>query len=335
MIGEDRRVGLTTTVPVEAIFAAGLVPVDLNNLFIAGGRPLEMIEEAERAGLPRTSCAWVKGVYAACRAAGIRRLVGVLHGDCSGTQAILELLADEGVAVIPFAYPVERQARLVAEAVTRLARELGTTVAAAEEWRERLAPVRARLGELDATVAPSGRLASREAHEWMVSASDFRGDPAAFAAGLDALLAEASRRRAPERFIRLGLAGVPPIAADFFEFVDGLGARVVYNEIPMEFTQALQRGEPLDRMYAAYSYPYDSRYRLERIRAVLGPRRPAGVIHYLQSFCHRQITARLLRQALGRPVLELECDRPGPLDGPARTRIESFVEMLRARGDAP
>jgi len=39
MIGEDRRVGLTTTVPVEAIFAAGLVPVDLNTSSSpAGGR---------------------------------------------------------------------------------------------------------------------------------------------------------------------------------------------------------------------------------------------------------------------------------------------------------
>jgi hypothetical protein len=28
------RVGITTTVPVEVIFAAGLEPVDLNNAFV-------------------------------------------------------------------------------------------------------------------------------------------------------------------------------------------------------------------------------------------------------------------------------------------------------------
>ena len=33
----DRAVGITATVPVEVIYAAGLVPVDLNNLFVTGG----------------------------------------------------------------------------------------------------------------------------------------------------------------------------------------------------------------------------------------------------------------------------------------------------------
>ncbi len=33
------RVGLTTTIPVEVVLAAGLTPVDLNNLFIADPRP--------------------------------------------------------------------------------------------------------------------------------------------------------------------------------------------------------------------------------------------------------------------------------------------------------
>ena len=33
------RVGFTTTIPVEVVLAAGLIPVDLNNLFIADPGP--------------------------------------------------------------------------------------------------------------------------------------------------------------------------------------------------------------------------------------------------------------------------------------------------------
>ena len=77
------RVGLTTTIPVEVVLAAGLTPVDLNNLFIADPLALALVSQAEAAGFPRTICTWIKGIYAtlqhhpeirtviaACQAAG-------------------------------------------------------------------------------------------------------------------------------------------------------------------------------------------------------------------------------------------------------------------------
>ena len=62
-----RTLGLTTTVPVEMLFAAGLRPVDLNNIFITSGMTAELVEEAEIRGFPRNSCAWNKGIYSAAR----------------------------------------------------------------------------------------------------------------------------------------------------------------------------------------------------------------------------------------------------------------------------
>ena len=41
------RIGMTTTVPVEVILAAGHVPVDLNNVFITGSEPMRQVEAAE------------------------------------------------------------------------------------------------------------------------------------------------------------------------------------------------------------------------------------------------------------------------------------------------
>ena len=62
MADGDRRVGITTTVPIEIIFAAGLAPVDLNNAFITSPDAGKMVEKAEGMGFPRNMCAWVKGI---------------------------------------------------------------------------------------------------------------------------------------------------------------------------------------------------------------------------------------------------------------------------------
>ena len=70
--------------------------------------------------------------------------------------------------------------------------------------------------------------------------------------------------------------------------------------------------------------------RIEDIAAECERRRLDGLIHYVQSFCHRRIEDRILRDRLGVPILTLEADRPEPLSGQLRTRLEAFVEMLAA-----
>lgn len=326
----DRRVGITTTVPSEAIFAAGLVPVDLNNLFMTAARPAELVEEAERSGFPRNCCAWIKGIYSACRRSGIRRVVGVVRGDCSNTLALLEVLASEGVEAVEFAYPAERSPKLLAASLAEFCARLGTSVPAAEDWRRRLEPVRELLAEVDSLAWQTGQVTAAEAHLWLISASDFFGDPARFERELRAFLEAARARPVPSPALPVMLAGVPPIKPDIFGALERLGARVVYNEMPCEFTMSRSARLPLERMYTEYVYPYDVFHRISRLGDEAGRRAVRGVVHYVQGFCYRQIQDRLLRERLGRPILTLECDRPGPLDAGAITRLEAFIESLRA-----
>ena len=51
-----RRIGITTTLPVEVVYAAGCVPVDLNNIFITSPDAPRLVAEAEQKGFPRTAC---------------------------------------------------------------------------------------------------------------------------------------------------------------------------------------------------------------------------------------------------------------------------------------
>jgi len=102
---DSSTIGLTATVPVEVVLAAGTTPLDLNNVFITSGDPTAVVAEAEHRGFPINCCAWIKGIYATVRRLGIRRVIGVAQGDCSNTHALMEVLASEGVEVIDFNYP--------------------------------------------------------------------------------------------------------------------------------------------------------------------------------------------------------------------------------------
>jgi benzoyl-CoA reductase/2-hydroxyglutaryl-CoA dehydratase subunit BcrC/BadD/HgdB len=87
--------------------------------------------------------------------------------------------------------------------------------------------------------------------------------------------------------------------------------------------------ENLTEQYLRYTYPYSFFERLEDIRRETGHREVRGIVHYVQSFCFRQIEDILLRKEIRLPVLTLEGDMPGPLDGRTRIRIQAFIEMLR------
>jgi len=328
------KIGITTTVPVEAIFAAGHTPVDLNNLFITHPERAGFIERAERDGYPVTVCGWVKGIYGAVLSEGIQTIVAVTQGDCSNTQALAETLELTGVTIIPFAYPYGRDEGLLADQIRVFCRRLGTDLDRAEEMRTSLSGVREKLRSIDDLTWQTGKFSGAENHIALVSSSDMLGDATEFEAYLDGLLEKASEREAPddaERRLRLGFAGVPPINPDIYDFVERNGARVVFNEVQRQFAM-LSPVENLIEQYARYTYPYDVFGRIADIEEQIRVRRLDGIIHYAQAFCFRQIEDLILRRRLPLPILSIEGNYPGPLSAQNRLRVEAFIEQLRLSG---
>jgi len=326
----NRRIGITTTVPVEIIFAAGDEPVDLNNVFISQSDALEMVERAESAGYPANVCGWIKGIYSAVIGLGAAdAVVAVTQGDCSNTQALMETLEYAGVEVVPFAFPYDRDRDMLQLQMEKFASALGTTLAQAENVRDLLYSVRSKLIEVDRLTWQEGAVTGSDNFEILVNSSDFRGDWKEFESNLDAFLDETARREPVDKgAVRLGYLGVPPILSDLHEVVEHLGVHIVYNEIPRQFSMPFA-AENLVEQYAHYTYPYGIFARLEDIRAEMQRRSIDGVIHYAQSFCFRQIEDMILRKELAVPILTIEADKPGRVDARTRTRIEAFVEMLR------
>lgn len=323
-------IGITSTVPLEVPLAAGLRVIDLNNLFVNSPDPGVYLRRAEADGFPRNCCSWIRGLYGLIRMAGIRRVIFVTGGDCSNTQAMMETLIPELERVHTFSYPYPPAAEPLQEEITRFCRELGTSPPAAEEMGRTLAPVRARLRELDRLTWEENRVTGAENHLWLVSSSDFGGDPIAFGRRLEEFLVEVRARPPLPSGPRIGILGVPPILTDLHEFVEKLGGRIVYNEVQRQFSMA-EESDDLVTRYLSYTYPYGVWPRVEDIRAQAGSRRIQGFVHYTQAFCHRQIHDLVFRRALSGPILTIEGENPGACDPRTRLRLESFLEILKER----
>jgi len=324
------RVGFTTTIPLEVILAAGKVPVDLNNVFITSPRSHQLIEEAEVDGFPRSTCGWIKGIYAAVLEEGIKELVAVTEGDCSNTRALMEVLSLKGVETIPFAYPHDRDPEKICFEIEKLMRHFGVGWDAVNLSRQRLGRIRRKVREIDRLTWEENRVTGAENHYFQVCTSDMNGDPDRFEADVDAFLAEAKARHPFKDTLRLASIGVPPIFDDLYQFTESLGARVVFNETQRQFAMPYDTADMVEQ-YRTYTYPYDIFHRLADILLELERRRVDAVIHYVQSFCFRQIEDMIVRQKVPLPILTLEGDKPTALDARTRIRIEGFLEMLEGR----
>ncbi len=324
------KIGITSTVPIEIILAAGLEPVDLNNVFIGSDSPLAMVALAEDRGFPGNSCAWIKGMYGAANVHGVKRVLGVTRGDCTNSEKLLEIWRHDGLKTDRFAFPDEPDEAALASELERLARALGPSLAEAEKKRLELLPLRRSLEELDRMTWQDGLVSGAENHLWLVGSSDFGGNPERFHRRLIEFMEEAKTRTPRRPAPRLGYLGVPPIAPDLYEFIEGLGAGVVFNEVQRQFSMPGDRGG-LAAQYAAYTYPYDTAGRVRDIKREIEKRNLAGLVHYAQTFCPRRLESILLEEILPAPVITIEADKPGPLEARTKTRLEAFIEGLKAR----
>lgn len=323
------KVGITTTVPVEVILAAGCVPVDLNNIFITDDNPQQMVENAELAGYPRNICAWIKGLYSAVlRDKEINRVIAVTQGDCSNTHALMETLQMEGVEIIPFAYPYNRDRDMLRLQIEKLMDAFGVGWDKVNQEKERLDGVRSLIHRIDELTWQTNQVGGFDNHLWQVCSSDFNRDPQKFRCEAETYVANMQEASPRSESIRLGYIGVPPIMTDLYDYLETRGARVVYNEIQRQFAMPFATDDIVEQ-YALYTYPYDIFWRLEDITREIRRRELHGIIHYAQSFCYRQIQDLIIRRKIGLPVLTIEGDRPISLDARTRMRIDGFVEMLK------
>ncbi len=324
-------IGITSTIPVEIIYAAGRVPVDINNSFIASKDPASLVRRAKTDGFPDTTCSWICGLYGAVLERGIGTVVGVTGGDCAETIALMEVLSLRGIDVIPFSYPHGRDPVSLQTEIDRFAERFGVGIPRAEEEKKRLDRIRRRIHHLDRLLWEEDRALGGEVQLLQLGSTDFEGDPDSYLAKVDEKITEIESRKPLKTALRLGFVGVPPIISDLYDTIERDGVRIVFSEVQRQFTLPL--GNTIGESYTHYTYPYGIFARAEDIALEVKRRRIDGIIHYVQAFCFRGIEDIALRRELGIPVLTLQGDTPSRVTETMRLRIEAFVDVLHRRKD--
>ncbi len=324
-----RNIGITTTVPVEVLLAAGYRVIDLNNIFISDEAYAQDIERAERDGFPKSSCAWIKGLYGACLRYEIDELVGVVEGDCSNTRALLEVLKSKGIKTYDFSYPSNHLLENVTAEINKFMDIFGVSEKQAEAVRRDLKQIRQYAKRVDELTYVDSKASGFENHLYQVSLSDFNGNAQQYLKTLQDKINEMVGRTPRPPSIRLGYMGVPPMTCDLYDYVEDYDAGIIYNEVQREF--AFPRSTEADsiyRQYYDYTYPYDLDFRLQEIQRQIRIRKLDGIIHYTQAFCHRAIEDIVVKQKLDIPVLTIEGDKSKRLDSRTKLRLEAFLDML-------
>lgn len=324
-----KKIGLTTTVPVEVLITAGYTPVDLNNLFITSNNYLSYIEIAEKEGFPKSLCAWIKGIYGACVQNNIKEIVGVIEGDCSNTKALTEVLESKGIKIYPFSYPQTHNLKDLENEIQKFIKLFGVSYEEVERTRQKLNEIRELAIQLDKLTYIDSKITGFENHLYQVSLSDFNKDPKKFQEELKSFIKESKSRKTVNKKIRLGYIGVPPMTSDLYEFVEKFDASFVYNEVQREFAFPRYKStNNIFEQYYDYTYPYDIKYRMNEIKKQIKDRKLDGIIHYTQAFCYRAIENMILKENIDIPIINIEGDKLNSLDARTKLRLEAFLDML-------
>ena len=310
---------------MEVIFAAGHIPVDLNNVFITNDSSAK-VQNAELKGFPRTFCSWIKGNYIAALSTNPDLIIGIVEGDCSNSNSLLDIFTEDHFPVYRFSFPADKNYEDLDKEITRLEDYFGVSRKETLQAKQRLDKIRRKLIILDEWTWKERLVSGLENHFWLVNSSDFMGNPDRYESKLDAFLTKAKKRDPLPAKLRLAYLGVPPIYKNIYETIIELGGDVLFNEVQRQFSMPYLLPDIVSQ-YLAYTYPYSVFDRLQDIKRELERRQIEAVISYTQSFCHLQLDNLLLRKHIDLPFLTLEGDQPEDIDARTLLRLESFFEV--------
>jgi benzoyl-CoA reductase/2-hydroxyglutaryl-CoA dehydratase subunit BcrC/BadD/HgdB len=322
---KSKKIGFTTSLPVEVLFAAGHIPIDLNNIFLTQDASAH-VHSAEIKGFPRTICSWIKGNYNAAITSHLDEVVGVVQGDCSNGNSLLDMISEEAIPIYRFSFPPSKTYAELDIEIAKLEEHFGVTRSQSTKVKERLDEIRKKLIILDGWTWQERIVSGKENHYWLVNSSDFMGNPDMFESELDAFMKMAAKRDPLPTRLRMAYLGVPPIYRNIYDVISELGGDVVFNEVQRQFSMSSLKSDLVEQ-YLVYTYPYSVFDRLEDIEQELELRSIEAVLSYTQSFCHLQIDNLLLKKYIDLPFLTLEGDQPEDIDSRTLLRIESFFEV--------
>ncbi len=322
-------VGITSTVPIEVIYASQKVPLDLNNLFFSDTNRGELVKEGEVKGLNGSFCGWLKGIFGVTFRQKIKEVVFVGEGDCSGSRLLAEFLRKSGIKTYEFSYPIDGARHLLEEEILRFCDYFKVKLEDVRKKFVEFKKIREKLIEIDKLTYEKNIVSGFENFIYLISGSDMDGNPDLFLKKIEKFLEDVKERN--KNFLdklRVGFIGVPTLITNFFEVVEVLGGQIVFNETARQFSLSFESMDIFDA-YLEYTYPYHIEKRIEDIKREVEKRNIDCLIHNVQSFCFHSFEDEIFKTSLGVPILKIESNIPSKMSERDILRLENFFNSVK------
>ncbi|OGI10345.1 MAG: hypothetical protein A2Y40_01445 [Candidatus Margulisbacteria bacterium GWF2_35_9] len=327
-----KTIAFTTTIPQEYIWASGNIPLDLNNYFITK-TPHDFIKNGEKMGMPRNTCSWIKGLLGAMEEIKdtVSAIIAVTEGDCSNNHSLINLYQYyyPKIDIISFSYPTDKNPEKLQIELDKLGRYFGINHTEVNHTKASLDAIRLKIKQFDTLQSNNHVLPATLIQQKLVASSDFNGNYKQYELEIDAHIKELSGlNNRDQHRLKIGCMGVPTIITDLFDYLEGsFPIDITFFEVEQDFCM-YDTNKSILEQYLHFKYPYDIFTRINHIKKEIKSRGLKAIIHYTQSFCHRQIDDILIHKLLGVPVLTIEGEAPDPLDMRTKNRIECFMENI-------
>jgi len=305
------RVGFIPPMPVE-VFAAS--PHEAENLWSAFALAPDRgpwLETARLAGLKESTSIWARCLYALVREHEHQMIWFPEPGTPQEVRAVLALLADQGVAVRPFHFPLLRSTDRLQEALDGLCRDLDVDLRRLKSALDQWAHVRVALRRFDSLQHKNGAFPSTAYVNALARAMNPGKDIEGHRREVERQILEFEGAR-QGRWIKVGFIGLTPYREDLFRALDEAGAVVVYDEWGIE-NNPTGAAHDLVAHYHQSSLPYGIKRRQERILKEIGERRLRGLILGVECLCHSIREEGFFRSTLPVPVFTFDNCHGGTL----------------------
>jgi len=282
--------------------------------------------------MPRNTCSWIKGLLGVMEDLKdkITTIIAVTEGDCSNNHSLINLYKYyyPHINIIPFSFPTDKNPEKLKMELDKLKRIFSVSDTSIIESKQILDKIREKIKKFDQMQNDNHSLAGRLIQQTLVSSSDFNSNYQQYELDLDQSINILNKKKASPKRIKIGYTGVPTIISDLFDHIeDSFPIDVTFFEVEQDFAMYKKKINILDQ-YLSFNYPYDIFPRIKLINNEIKKRGLKAMIHYTQSFCHRQIDDILVHKLLDVPVLTIEGEAPGVLDMRTKNRIECFMENI-------
>ncbi len=271
--------------------------------FTASDRPA-LLETARLAGFPENYSSYARCLYGLIFERRIEAVYYPQPGVPKEVLKAIEMAAEQGVEAVPFSFPLFRNDQRLSEALDALRRRLGVDPAVLEAVVQRLHEVRTVLRRYDGLQMRTAAFSSRDYVSMLAQAMDPRGDLEGLRRRIERGILD-YRDEGRERWTRVGIVGLPPYRASFYEALESMRAVAVYDEWGLE-NNPMSPSLDLTFLYHTCSLPYGLKRRLERVQREAATRRLQAVVLAVEYLCESLKDEGYFRINLGLPVYAFE-----------------------------